>query len=169
MVIQTTIHDVVFSGHGGIYAPPIQATRVPPGVEFWMLAPPGAFVMNHVGWMLEQGQRIEGLFLRGGLRGHIRTIEPTIYPHGAELPDFVLMRGDFIQKDKKTVPHIISVVEETHLQDLWKYIDPFRTVSLKTGKILRVFWGACSDIDDQNVINDVGALNHFSAELFIRE
>ena len=160
MSIQTTIHDVVFSGHGGIYIPPSKTCRVPPGVEFWMLGPPGAMLQNYVGQMLETGEKIEGLFLKKPSRWSYTRTEPNIYAHGAELPDLMLKFGNFVPRDKKTVPHILTVSETVHLADIWERIDPFRTVSLKAGRTLRVFWGACAELDHQTDIYQIGATNH---------
>ncbi len=160
MVIQTTIHDVVFSGHGGVNAPPIKKTTVPAGVEFWLLAPPGTFLLNHVGWSLETGEKISGLYMRRGGRVSYQLIEPMIYPHGSQLPDLMLSYGNFVPKRRVIVPHVLTTSDDMHLQDMWGRLDPFRTECLKTGRKLRVFWSACSNIDQQSEDFEVGAIDH---------
>lgn len=160
MSIQTTIHDVVFRGHGGVDIPPVVATKVPPGVEFWLLAPPGAGILNHLATMLETGERIEGLYIHNEHGRSHQDHTPQIYPHGAELPDLILEHTYDIVMTRSIVPHIVTVNQQEHLQNLWHRIDPHRTEALKKARLLRVFWGACSDLTNQTKGWLVGASNH---------
>ena len=54
-MIQTTKHDVVFSGHGAVLPEAGRVTRVPYGVEFYMFGPPCITITDALGQKLEGG------------------------------------------------------------------------------------------------------------------
>ena len=79
MLIQTTRDDVVFSGHGSTLPAAGKVTRVPAGVEFYLLAPPGAAITNRLGQALERGERITELFIRSGVTKQFSPHRHVVY------------------------------------------------------------------------------------------
>ena len=150
-MIQTTEQDVVFSGHGAVLPAEGIVTRVPSGVEFYTFGPPGTTITDHLGQMLEGGLPIRNLFIISPKTNQRSPLQPSVYTDkSGSIPNLLLESPRKLDiGGKGVVPHIIGVEKVTSLHDLWQRLKPF----IKSGKTLRVFWGACSYItqDDPEV------------------
>jgi hypothetical protein len=135
--IQTTGEDVILSGHGALVGG--GATVVPAGVEFWVLAPPGASIADETGQALENTLKLTQLGIKNPHSEILVNNTPNFYKTGAEVPDYTLYppRGIVIDPNG---PHVIGVEKETLLSELWERVQPF----IKPGKTIRVYWAACT-------------------------
>lgn len=147
-MFQTTSEDVIFSGHGGTLPNKGHVTRVPYDVEFILFGPPGTSLSDELGQKLEGGIYISTLFIISP-NTHERTpITPTIYTSkSGAIPNLILSDPRKLQVGGQgVVPHIVGVEGEAHLHDLWERLRPF----IKKGKTLRVIWGACSTMGNDD-------------------
>lgn len=137
--IQTTGDDVIFSGHGAYRYD--GETTVPAGVEFWLLAPPGASIADSTGQALEDMKKISMLGIKKTGDDILINNTPIVYSAGSLVPNYVLQapRGIVI---KPGGPHILGVESDTKLSDLWIRVQPF----IKSGKTIRCYWAACTAI-----------------------
>ena len=143
MLIQTNGDDVVFSGHGSTMPPAGKVTRVPSGVEFYLLGPPGASITNRLGNALEAGDRITELFIRSGMTDEFSPHRYKVYTSkSGDVPNMVLHPPRGLDLSGKIVPHIIGVEKNTDLHDLWARAKPFINPRATT----RIFWAACSNL-----------------------
>ena len=143
-MLQTTRDDVIFSGHGCTLPEKGQVTRVPLGVEFYMMGPPGVTLTDHLGQMLEGGLYITTLFITSPKTGGRSPLQPVVrrYQDGA-IPNLALdAPRDIDVGGQGVVPHIIGVEAFTSLQDLWPRLKPF----IKPNHTIRVFWGSCTSL-----------------------
>lgn len=138
--IQTTGDDVIFSGHGEYKFG--GETTVPQGVELWLLAPPAASIADSTGQALENMSKISMLGLKNQHSDVLITVTPSLYQAGQKVPDYVLQAPDGIHL-KPGGPHLVGVLKDTNLSDLWQRLTPFH----KKGKVIRCFWAACTAID----------------------
>ena len=138
-MIQTTKDDVVLSGHGSSLPEAGRVTRVPEGVEFYMMGPPGTTITDDLGQKLEGGIYISSLYISSPITKTKSSIKPTIVTSASgSIPNLALSAPRKLKiGGKGVVPHIIGVEEKTHLHDLWARVRPF----IKPGKTLRVYWG----------------------------
>ncbi len=137
--IQTTSDDVVLSGHGAFRFD--GETIVPDGFECWLLAPLGAGIADSLGQAIESKTKITKLGLKNVGSTDLITVNPIVYGAGEAMPNLVLQPPrDIVIKPGG--PHVIGVEETTPLADLWQRVIPFR----KTGKVVSVYWAACSVI-----------------------
>ncbi|MCE2517094.1 MAG: hypothetical protein J4F41_04515 [Alphaproteobacteria bacterium] len=152
MPIQTTPLDVVVSGHGSVDLNDNGTTKTPVGVEFILLAPPGAVITDHLGGKLEKGEYIDQLYLNNS-SGHILPHEPARYTQRQVIPNLVLHPPRDLQLGSG-VPHMIGVEVETPIRDIFPRLEPFRSESLKHGQVLKVYFAACSALtrDDPNTV-----------------
>jgi hypothetical protein len=135
--LQTTGNDVIFSGHGRLST--TGTTTVPPQMELWVLAPPGATIADETGQDLENMMRITQLGIKNPGSDVLINDTPIVYTAGMQPPNYVLSapRGIHITPGG---PHVIGVEEDTRLSDLWVRAQPF----MRPGKVLRCFWAACT-------------------------
>ena len=135
------IDDVVMSGHGSYEFD--GETTVPAGFELWVLGPPGATISDALGGAMESGTNITKLALAGGRTPDLAPCIPTRYGPGTQALDYVLHTPTGLSlKPKSGGPHMIGVAGHQKLSTLWTRCTPFA----KQGKIVRVFWAACSHI-----------------------
>ena len=85
-MIQTTKHDVVFSGHGAVLPEAGRVTRVPYGVEFYMFGPPGITITDAL------GQKLEGV-LPSRAYSSLRRAQALRHPYSPQLSQ--RLRGRF--------------------------------------------------------------------------
>ena len=143
MLIQTTSDDIVFSGHGSSLPAAGKVTRVPAGVEFYLLAPPGAGITNRLGQALERGERITTLYIQSKVTREFSPHRYAVYTsETGDIPNMVLHPPRGLEISGEIVPHLIGVERETDLHDLWARAKPF----IKPRAITRVFWAACSSL-----------------------
>ena len=141
--IKAVAADVVLSGHGGLPADKLAAsTIVPPGIEFWVLCPPGGSIADETGQALENGKTLSMLGILNPGSDTLSNCTATVYKEGASAPDYVLSppRGISIQPG---VPHLLGVEADTPLSQLWLRVSAF----VKKGQTIRCFWAACTAID----------------------
>jgi hypothetical protein len=138
--ITTTPSDVMLSGHGAFLFN--GNTTVPSGMEFWVMAPPGASISDSLGQALESMAKITKLGIYSQQTNELSPISPVIYKSGQTVPNYILQSPNGITL-KPGGPHLIGVSSSTMLSELWARVAPF---SIKN-KTIRVFWAACSAID----------------------
>ncbi|MBD2499262.1 putative adhesin [Anabaena azotica] len=139
-LIKATKDDFVCSGHGAMPQKNIgKEIRVPDGVRLVVLAPPAASVSNDLCQGVESGNAIPGLKILSPTTGDYSPTQPVTYEAGSSCPNYSLypIDGSWL---KPGLPHLITVENETSLQDLWSRITPFT----KPGKIINVYWAACT-------------------------
>lgn len=143
MLIQTTSDDVVFSGHGSSLPAAGKVTRVPAGVEFYLLAPPGASITNRLGQALERGERITSLFIKSKITNQFSPHRYSVYTSDTgDVPNMVLHPPRGLDMSGQIVPHVIGVEKSTDLHDLWTRAKPF----IDPRGTTRIFWAACSSM-----------------------
>jgi hypothetical protein len=138
--IQTSATDVVCSGHGAFTFK--GETTVPAGVEFCVLAPPGASLADSAGQAIESGARITKVGLKNQGSDVLINNTPIIKTAGQQVPNYILQAPDGIII-KPGVAHLIVVGQDTTLEILWPRILAFA----KPGVTLRCFWAACTVLD----------------------
>lgn len=129
--------DVIVSGHGSYSG--VGETTVPPGVELWVMGPPGSCITDALGGALEKGVKIKKLAIKSKKTGEFIAVEPIVYKAGSKAPDYELHspRGLHLQPGK---PHVIGTEGAVRLSALWARIVPLANKSGTT----RVFWAACA-------------------------
>ncbi len=143
MLIQTTKDDVVFSGHGSTLPPAGKVTRVPSGVEFYLLAPPGAGITDRLGQALERGERITSLYIRSKMTMEFSPHRYAVYTDASgDISNMALHPPRGLDISGTVVPHIIGVERITDLHDLWARARPF----IDPRGTTRIFWAACSSL-----------------------
>jgi hypothetical protein len=143
MLIQTVRDDVVFSGHGSTLPAAGKVTRVPAGVEFYLLAPPGAGITNRLGQALERGERITELYIRSSVTKQFSPHRHAVYTSATgDVPNMALQPPRGLDISGNIVPHVIGVERNTDLHDLWARARPF----IDPRGTTRVFWAECSSI-----------------------
>lgn len=151
MFLQLTSNDIILSGHGCTMPTKGQVTRVPYGIDFYLLAPPGCSISDKFGHALETGAAINGQKIVSPGQRSEAEYEPVIYTASSgDVPNLLLCAprdedaagnvSNVLDISGKIVPHLIGVERDTHLGDLWSRIKPL----LKPGTRMRVFWGACA-------------------------
>lgn len=147
MPIQTTKDDVVFSGHGISRLANKRVTRVPEGVEFHLIAPPGASISDPLGHALEIGEYIKTLYLQSHITEEYSPHEYSTYTSkSGDVPNLVLFPPRDLDIFGNIVPHLIGVEEPTNLHDLWARIHKF----IVRNQTIRVFWAACSALNSND-------------------
>jgi hypothetical protein len=140
--LQTTVHDAIFSGHGTLSpAPPTGTTTVPPNVEIWFLSPPAASIDDAAGQALENMALIKQLGIKNPGSDQLITVTPIRYTAGHQVPNYTLQAPTGIVL-KPGGPHLLGVVVDTTLSDLWARLAPL----VKPGVTLRCFWAACTSV-----------------------
>ena len=110
MLIQTVRDDVVFSGHGSTLPAAGKVTRVPAGVEFYLLAPPGAGITNRLGQALERGERITELYIRSSVTKQFSPHRHAVYTSATgDIPNMALHPPRGLDISSNMVPHVIGV------------------------------------------------------------
>jgi hypothetical protein len=135
--LQTTSTDVILSGHG--YLATTETTVVPPGIEFWVLAPPGASIADATGQALEDMSLISKLGIKNPGSDVLVNNIPVVYREGSKAPNYILQAPNGIVI-KPGGPHIIGVTSDTALIELWQRVAVF----VKPGQVIRCFWAACT-------------------------
>jgi len=138
--IQTTVNDLVLSGHGKLDLANGETT-VPENIECVFLVPPGAAIMDSTGQALESMTKIVKLGIKNPDSDVLITNTPVRYSAGKKAPNYTLYppEGLVLGSDG---PRLIVVNEARTLHELWELIKPLRT----EGKTLRCFWSACTSI-----------------------
>ena len=138
--IQTTMNDVILSGHGALPLAPA-FTNVPPGVEFIVIPPVGSSMSDVLGQALENCTLISYLGLKNTGSNVLIPVQPNIYTAGSTVPDYVLSFPNGLKLDPNG-PHLLGVTANTTLSNLWLRVTPF----IQPGKTIRVYWAACTAI-----------------------
>ena len=140
MLIQNTKDDVVFSGHGSTLTPAGKVTRVPSGVEFYLLAPPGAGITDRLGQALERGERITSLYIRSKMTMEFSPHRYAVYTDASgDIPNMALHPPRGLDISGTVVPHIIGVEGITDLHDLWARATLYRPQRHDADFLGRVF------------------------------
>ena len=158
MGFQANGDDVVISCHGAVIAwlPNFPRLKVPPFVQVWVLAPPGAIVDVETVKMLERGEFVEALEIipsidecAGSLPLQAVLHEPTIYNADQILPPVLVTCQDRHVQGVLGGPNIVLPFNDDNLVNIWKImVNPFCKQAQQRQKTLRVFLTACMGYED---------------------
>ena len=137
--IQTASADVVLAGHGSYEHK--GETKVPAGVELWIMGPPGSALAVPTGAALWHGEKITKLAILSKKTKELSPHQPVIYKAGQKAPNYTLHSPIGVDI-RPGGPHVLGVEGHQTLDALWPRLKPF----LKTGKTVRVFWAACTAV-----------------------
>lgn len=155
MPIVTNPNDVVFVGHG-TYQGGAQNFQLPAGVELHILQAVGSAMTDGPVTALVGQLPIDRLILRqsnGAWNDFPALGLPQIYQGGQPAPDLVLHDlGPERAVIENAMPHgphhVITVTVDTRLQQLLNRDDVQKLIAnnLHLGRSLRVFWAACTHL-----------------------